>query len=161
LRYLQDVAGRTDLTLFRPGSDADVAGLVDNFAAGEAWPHAVAYNGRNATNIVYFDGDTLHIIEAKGGDAAYGTRNSVSVLPDTRISQTHPQYPRDVAWNMRNSPLPDGRSDIGYLIEEAYSQGNVRYVGVRTGGRTAILEGNPVVRVDEVFLEPRTPGGSP
>jgi hypothetical protein len=40
---------------------------------GQAWPHAVSFRGSRATNVVHFDGDVLHIIEAKGRDATYDT----------------------------------------------------------------------------------------
>ena len=153
-RYLQDVTGQPDLTAIRPTADADVAGYADMVADGQAWPHAVEFGGSRATNLVYFDGQTLHVVEAKGGSSGYGDRMSGVVRPGERISQTHPEYPLDVARNMVDSPLSDGRNEIGDAIELAYDAERVRYVGVRTGGRDELLAGQPSTTVEHVFLEP-------
>lgn len=157
LQHLQDITRQPGLEVIRPVRNADVAGLEQGFDAGQAWPHAVAFNGRNATNLVYFDGKTLHIIEAKGGDAAYGTRISKAVDPSKRMSQTHPQYPQDVAYDMMNSGRADGRNEIGAVIERAYQADRVRYVGVRTGTRSQILNGTPAIRADAPFRQPTGP----
>lgn len=119
-RYLRDVTGEANLTLLHPTADADVAGYAGMLARGEAWPHAVAFRGSYATNVAHFDGQSLHIVEAKGGSSAYGDRMSVQVQQGKRISQTDPEYPRDVAANMRESKLTDGRNEIGSAIEAAY-----------------------------------------
>ena len=153
-RALREATGRPDLMSFRPTSDADVAGFADLLDTGEAWPGAVTFGGSRATNIVYWDGQTLHIIEAKGGSSAYGQRISGSVAPRATISQTNPDYPLDVARDMMNSSLRDGRNEIGRAIDSAYSDGRVRYVGVRTGGRDALLAGQPTTVVEHVFRQP-------
>jgi hypothetical protein len=74
--------------------------------------------------------------------------------PGTRISQAHPQYPRDVAGDMVESPLTDGRKEIGRLIEKAYEDFRVRYLTVHTGGRDAILRNDPTKTVRDIFVEP-------
>ncbi|MGH9153889.1 MAG: hypothetical protein ACRD03_16190 [Acidimicrobiales bacterium] len=139
---------------FRPTADADVAGYADMLDTGEAWPGAVTFGGTRATNIVHWDGETLHVIEAKGGSSAYGDRLSSVVRPGQRISQTDPQYPRDVADDMMESSLRDGRNEIGDAIDRAYRRREVRYVSVRTGGRDALFAGQPTTEVEHVFLEP-------
>jgi hypothetical protein len=155
--YLRDVTGNPDLPMFRPRTDADVADLVRSFDEGVAWPHSVAFNGPHATNIVYFDGDTLHVIEAKGGDSAYAVRRPTE--PDVPgLSQTDPNYPRVVGSEMARSTRTDGRNAIGDLIEDAYDQRRVRYVGVRTGPASALRSGDVVTTVDRVFLEGPAPG---
>ncbi|ADG75413.1 hypothetical protein Cfla_2525 [Cellulomonas flavigena DSM 20109] len=153
LTYVRDVAGNRKVTILRPTSAADVRPLVERMKAGVPWDHAVAYNGRNVTNIVYFDGRNLHVIEAKGGDGVYGDRAS-TLRPGTRIRQDDPDYPRDVAADMRRSRLSDGRREISSLIRQAYKDGIVRYVGVRTGPRGELLAGNPETVVEHVFKEP-------
>lgn len=153
-RYLRDITGRGDLTPIRPTSDADVAGWADMLDSGQAWPHPVQFGGSRATNIVYWDGTTMHIVEAKGGSSAYGTRVSGTVDPGQPMSQTHPDYPNDVAADMANSSLRDGRNEIGEAIQRAYLRDEVRYVGVRTGGRDALHAGDPTTVVEHVFKEP-------
>lgn len=92
MSYLRNVSGNPDLPMVRPSSDAEVAGLRDAFESGEPWPHAVSFGGSHATNIVYFDGDTLHIIEAKGGSSPYAVRTPTSPHAPG-LSQTDPDYP--------------------------------------------------------------------
>ncbi len=55
---------------------------------------------------------------------------------------------------MRKSSLHDGRNEIGDAIDRAYRREEVRYVGVRTGGRDELLAGQPTTVVERVFLEP-------
>jgi Pre-toxin TG len=154
LDYARQVSGEDSLPLFRPQADADVSDLVDRVDSGQAWDRAVAYNGRNATNVMYFDGETLHIVEAKGGGGQYGDRASVAVNPPQRISQTDPDYPRDVAANMSSSSRSDGRNAMGDLIERMYDENNVRYVGIRTGPYGELVGGTPRIEIEHVFLEP-------
>ena len=148
--HLQDITGR-DVGILRPTSDADVADLIDRFDDGVAWDDAVAFNGRNVTNIVYFDGQTLHIIEAKGGASTFGDRVSSTGRggPDGRISQTDPEYPLDVSFDMQNSGINDGRNGIGALVEDAYDTRSVRYSGVRTSGHQ--VGNSPTTVVENVF----------
>ena len=116
---------------------------------------AVAFNGRNVTNVVYFDGQTLHIIEAKGGAGKYGDRLSVTGIGDTvtnRISQTDGRYPLDVAHNMRSSRISDGRNAIGRIVERSYSADTVRYSGVRTSGHQTGESASTVV--EHIFRTP-------
>ena len=153
-RALRDLTGQPDLMAFRPTSDADVAGWADMVDTGEAWPGAVQFGGSRATNIVYWDGETLYVIEAKGGSSSYGQRISTAVARGEVISQTHPSYPLDVAGDMRKSSLADGRNEIGDAIRRAYGAERVTYVGVRTGGRDELLAGRPTTAVEHVFLEP-------
>ena len=140
----------------RPQSAADVKDF-EKLTEGVPWHGAVAFGGRNATNLVYWDGKTLHIIEAKGGTSTYGTRvvnNLDGYPPGTRISQTNPHYPEDVARDMMNSPKTDGRNQIGQAIVRAYQDGTVSYVGVRTGSRTDFIDGTSTVTLQDVFLGP-------
>ncbi len=164
LQYLRETTGR-DISILRPRSDADVADLRGLMEAGQPWPHAVAFGGSRATNLVYFDGQKLIVIEAKGGGSGYGERFGSVVTDasrsDGRISQTHPEYPRDVAEDMLNSRLTDGRNTIGRIIEDGYDQRVVEYVGVRTGGYGELVSagGNPQVVLEHVFRRPGTGPG--
>lgn len=153
MSYLRDVTANPDLPMLRPRSDADVADLLDDFDAGRPWPHAVSFGGSHATNIVYFDGHTLHIIEAKGGSSRYATRQPLG-RDRPGLSQTDPNYPQVVGSEMAGSRLNDGRNTVGNIIGDAYDQGNVRYVGVRTGPASALRSGDATTAVDRVFLEP-------
>lgn len=45
-------------------------------------------------------------------------------------------------------------NEIGDAIYRAYQSRQVRYVGVRTGGRDELLAGQPTTVVERVFLEP-------
>lgn len=56
---------------------------------------------------------------------------------------------------MMESSVRDGRNEIGDAIDRAYESRQVRYVGVRTGGRDALLAGQPKTVVEHVFLEPK------
>jgi len=156
LDYARQVSGDDALPLFRPLADADVADLVARVDQGRAWDRAIAYNGRNAVNVVYFDGRHLHIIEAKGGGGRYADRQSVFVRPGRRIDQTDPEYPRDVAAAMAASSRSDGRNAIGALIERMYREQNVRYVGIRTGpyDQIASAGGRPRIVVEHIFRDP-------
>jgi hypothetical protein len=155
LQYLSETTGRP-VGVLRATADTDVAPLLDLVDQGQAWPHAVAYSGSRATNLVYFDGQKLIIIEDKGGGSGYGDRWS-NLNRNVQIPQTHPNYPRDVAVDMSKSSLRDGRRDIGDLIEDFYKVKRVEYVGVRTGGYGDLVAGNPQVRLEHVFLTPAAP----
>jgi len=148
--YVEEVTGR-QLDITRPTTDADVADLVDRFDNGEAWDEVVAFNGRNATNMVYYDGETLHIIEAKGGAGTYGDRAS-NLNAGQRISQTDPNYPLDVAQDMMNSSRTDGRNSIGDLIEQAFEEDTVSYVGVRSAGHNT--GGEVETTLEHIFRSP-------
>lgn len=160
VQHLQETSGR-DIGLLRPRRDADVEPLLELVDSGQAWPSAVAYNGRNATNLVWFDGQKLLIVEAKGGSGGYGTRQALVVRDQqgvlSRISQTHPEYPRDVAFGMSRSSLPDGRQLIGDLIAEMYRARQVEYIGVRTGPGDLLLDGRPDVVLEGRFHQPPPP----
>lgn len=82
-----------------------------------------------------------------------GTRIGAS---GERISQTDPDYPLDVAYDMSASSTDDGRNVIGDIIQDAYEDDAVSYLGVRTGGRGAILDGSIETTLEHVF---KTPGG--
>lgn len=159
LQYLRETTGR-NIDLLRPTANADVADLRGLMDAGQPWPHAIAFGGSRATNIVYFDGRKLIVVEAKGGGSGYGDRRgSVIVDPtrsDGRIDQTHPEYPYDVAADMKkNSSLNDGRNEVGDLIQQAYGDVTLEYVAVRTGGYAALVAGRPQVILEHVFLLPQ------
>lgn len=151
--YLEQVTGRGGLDILRPTSDADVAGLIDDFDAGVGWDQPVAFGGARATNVVYYDGQTLHIVEAKGGAGRYGDRASTLGIGNDkgRISQTEWNYPRDVAADMANSPKADGRNAMGDLIEDAYQDDIVSYTTTRTTGHNA---GGPAVTTLEHIVLP-------
>lgn len=154
VNYLESVTGR-QLDLLRPTSDAAVADFARQFDAGEAWTTPVAFRGRNVTNIVYFDGEVLHIVEAKGGAGRYTDRISRLNRSGTpnRIGQTNAKYPLDVAHDMIDSPKTDGRNIIGEIVHTAYRDEVVSYVGVRTNGHNT---GDVAITVVEhTFLIPR------
>jgi hypothetical protein len=151
--YLRELSENPDLELRVPGGNAEATELSEAFEAGKPWPYAVTFGGSRATDIVYFDGEILHVIEAKGGSSAYVDRQPVSPdLPD--VSQTDPDHPRIVASEMACSPTDDGRNVVGNIIGDAYRQGAVRYVGVRTGPASGLRDGDLTTVVDRVFLEP-------
>jgi len=163
VQHLSEASGR-EVGLLRPPRDADVEPVLDLVDQGQAWPSAVAYNGRNATNLVWFDGHKLVIVEAKGGSGGYGTRLA-QVVRDSlgrlgRISQTHPYCPRDVAFGMSRSSLTDGRNAIGDLIEDVYLTDRVEYIGVRTGPRASLLNGVADVILEGRFFPVSSPGPS-
>jgi len=104
------------------------------------------------TNLVHYDGRTLHVVEAKGGNGQCIDRVS-SLEPPKRIAQTDEFYPRDVAADMQKSRLTDGRHELGRLIRRAYQSEDVRYVGVRTGPREELLSGTPQTVVEKIIKE--------
>ena len=109
--------------------------MVARFNSGRAWDDVVAYRGRNATNLVHYDGKTLHIVEAKGGAEKYGSRNRLLQDGTTvRISQTNPTYPKDIAAAMTRSRRTDGRNQIGGAVLDSYKTSTVSYSAVRTNG---------------------------
>lgn len=57
---------------------------------------------------------------------------------------------------MSASSKDDRRNVIGDIIQDAYEDDAVSYVGVRTGGRGAILDGSIETTLEHVF---KTPGG--
>jgi|GEM_PF-2744221 len=148
--YLEHSAGRP-LEILRPTSTDDVADLVTKFDNNEAWDVVVAYRGRNATNLVHFDGTNLNIVEAKGGAGKYSNRKPViQGSGTTRISQTDPDYPKQIATAMTKSSRLDGRNQIGRVIRMAYRRSNVTYEGVRTAGH----ERNGAIQtiLEDVFI---------
>jgi hypothetical protein len=151
--YLRELSENPDLELREPGGNAEAASLSEAFEAGKPWPYAVTFGGSRATDIVYFDGETLHVLETKGGSCGYARRRPISPdLPD--VSQTDPDHPRIVASEMARSPTDDGRNVVGNIIGDAYRQGAVRYVGVRTGPAAGLRNNDATTVVDRVFLEP-------
>lgn len=146
---LEQLSGR-NVPLLRP-DDANFDDFADLVDAGQPWPGAATFNGRNVTNVAWFDGNTLHVIEAKGGDGRYGDR--LSNLRGNRIDQTDPEYPLDVAADMKSSPKVDGRNTIGNIIEQAYQEKRVQYFSVRTGKRNAIRDGNPATWIEHIFRQ--------
>jgi len=72
----------------------------------------------------------------------------------SRISQTHPEYPRDLAFDLRRSQLTDGRNQIGRLIQDMYRTDGVEYVGVRTGPQGQLAGGGPDVILEHRFRAP-------
>lgn len=147
---LERLSGR-DVPLLRGGADQDFADFADLFEAGRPWPGAATFRGNRVTNVVWFDGDTLHVIEAKGGSGRYIDRNSN--LRPGRIAQTDPDYPLDVAADMMDSSVADGRRSIGEIITDAYQDRQVQYFSVRTGNRDAILEGSPTTWIEHLFKQ--------
>ena len=153
LRYLEVRTGRP-LKILRPTTDEDVADLVSRFNSGRAWDDVVAYRGRNATNLVHYDGKTLHIVEAKGGAGKYGSRNRVLQDGTTvRISQTDPTYPKDIAEAMFGSARTDGRNQLGDLAIRSYSRSHVSYTGVRTSGHERPMPKGKTQRAISIFVE--------
>lgn len=158
--YIESTVGR-DLPAFRPTSAADVSDLVDAFDDGRAWDRIVAFENRNVINMAYFDGEKLHIVEAKGGASHYNDRQS-SLYKNAsgeerqlgnltkRIDQTNPKYPKDVAVDMAKSPKDDGRNEVGKIIKRAYEGDSaINYVGVRTSGHEK--NSNAVTVLEHIF----------
>jgi hypothetical protein len=150
--YLEHSAGRP-LEILRPTSTDDVAALVTKFDNNEAWDVVVAYRGRNATNLVHFDGTNLNIVEAKGGAGKYSSRKPVIQGSGTaRISQTDPDYPEHIATAMSRSTRLDGRNQVGEMVHGSYDESNVRYTGVRTSGHERPLSQK---EIDQGIVERR------
>ncbi len=101
--------------------------------------------------MVHFDGTNLNIVEAKGGAGKYSSRKPViQGSGTTRISQTDPDYPKQIATAMTKSSRLDGRNQIGRVIRMAYRRSNVTYEGVRTAGH----ERNGAIQtiLEDVFI---------
>jgi len=103
---------------------------------GVPWPTAFAFAGRNVTNIVWWDGDTVRVIEAKGGDSQYGTRQAGKddAGQDLVVHQGSEAYLEKIADAMANSPKEDGRTTIGDILAEAIED------RIREAADTSILE---------------------
>ena len=152
-KYLRDVSGDPRLRVFTPESTDEVADYATRVRNGTPWEGAVTFKGAHATNIVYFDGKTLHVVEAKGGSSGLGYRTGVHILPGERLSQGTEAYLADIAEAMRSSTMEDGRNVIGRALAE--NEDLIRYVSVRTGGRGDLLSGSARITVEHVFMEPR------
>lgn len=149
--YLEAVTGRQPLKVFRPTSDADVVDLVQRFDDDVPWDSPVAYGGRNVTNIVYFDGELLHVVEAKGGAGKYGDRavRFIAERRGKRVGQLESHYPLEIAGAMQHSGRADGRNAIGELVVAAKDDEALSYVSVRTDGYNT---GHPVRSLVEYVI---------
>jgi hypothetical protein len=144
--YLNDETGE-DLDLFRPKkSDPFDLSITNN----DPWSEAVAFNGAGVSDVVHWDGTSLYVVEAKGGNSAlkpagasgrmrkyYDNGDKVPQLVRQsqgapRLSQGTIPYLMDIAYSMQDSTNADGRSEIGRAILSAAENGTLRYVPVST-----------------------------
>jgi hypothetical protein len=146
--YLRHVTGNATLDLVSATEDAPFALAC---TAGTAWPHAVAFNGANVVDTMYWDATTLHAVEAKGGNSKlkaarpfgriqwYETESGAEVPQEIRKSANPPRvgqgtmaYLLDIARDMADSEHPDGRARAGQALFDAIKAGNIEYIAVNT-----------------------------
>ncbi|MEV7097435.1 RHS repeat-associated core domain-containing protein [Amycolatopsis sp. NPDC051045] len=171
--YLKKVTGRDDLEMITPSKTDPLPAGKYGTKPGEPWPNAVAFNGNNVADVSYWDGKTLHVVEAKGngstltGGLMHGRVQKFD--PDTgapvppvnrpnevRLDQGDKDYLKDVAANMWNSKPEnrtfDGRGEVGESMWKALHNGTppVKYVPVNT---TIGPDGKAVVKVTPGYGE--------
>ncbi|BCJ39909.1 hypothetical protein GCM10010168_27680 [Actinoplanes ianthinogenes] len=121
-----------------------------SFSPGVPWADAVAFHGSNVTDVTYWDGALLHIVEAKGGGSALSTGMRARIQrydPDTaqmnpqklrqsasppRVSQRTLAYLIDIAYSMCASKSQDRRALVGKAILNAIESGKIEYLAVST-----------------------------
>lgn len=74
LAYLRAHTGNNNIGLHYPNDSAGNAHTLTAQTGSPAWPNAVAFNGSGVTDVTYWDGNRLHVIEAKGGNSTLGER---------------------------------------------------------------------------------------
>jgi len=162
LDYIKKTTGKDDLKLHTP-SEANPLSKTDyTTAQGKPWPNAVKFNHSGVVDVAYFDGNKLHVIEAKGGKSELvggpmkgrtqwfdPDTGVMRPIPDrtnnpNKMDQGSSEYLTDIAHAMRNSPQKDGRNLIGDLVWNGQKTGIVDYVpiGTKING-----SGNAVVSV--------------
>ena len=132
LDYLKKTTGEDGLGIVKPTKQNPLDPDVYGTTPGKPWPNAVAFNGSNVTDVTYFDGSKMHVIEAKGGDSELKgvptplkpnidgrvqkfdpneLDNPVKWTPaqkdpiqgvETRLAQGSPEYLKDVALHMKS-----------------------------------------------------------
>ena len=110
-------------------------------------PNLKTFAGRNAVNVMYTDGDTIHVVEAKGGNARLGSRTNAD---GDRVQQGTPEYLSNIADVMADSPNTD-RSDAGRELQRGIMDGKVQYSGVRTNYDSDKPATGPVHKPEPVF----------
>jgi Pre-toxin TG len=131
-----------------------VSGYARRVADGVPWDHAITYKGKGVTNVVYWDGSVMHVIEAKGGSSQIGTR----VINGADTRQDTPAYLKDIYKAMQKSNITDGRREIGKAIEAAGLNLTINHLVVRTGPYTQLVKGSATVKVmTQVSSPPPTP----
>ncbi|MGW5740870.1 DUF6531 domain-containing protein [Amycolatopsis sp. NPDC003861] len=171
--YLKKTTGKDDLDMITPTKANPLPAGKYGTKPGEPWPNAVAFNGNNVADVAYWDGKTLHVVEAKGngstltGGPMHGRvqkfdPNTGNPVPpaqrpnDHRMDQGSTEYLKDVAANMKNSKPEnatyDGRGEVGTSIWNAIHNGHppVKYVPVNT---TVGPDGKAVVKVTPGYGE--------
>lgn len=145
--YLQERTGN-DLDLVHPTKTEPFDLSLDD---GTAWDSAIAFNGNGVADVMTWDGETLHVIEAKGGGSTLKKASQFGRIqkynPDTgdmlpqavrqsanppRLSQGTLEYLTDIAHNMWNSKSADNRTDAGRAILDAIENDTIEYVPVST-----------------------------
>jgi RHS repeat-associated protein len=171
--YLKKVTGNDNLDMITPSKTNPLPAGKYGTKPGEPWPNAVAFNGNNVADVSYWDGKTLHVVEAKGngstltGGPMHGRvqkfdPNTGDPVPpvnrpnDVRLDQGDKDYLKDVAANMKNSKPEnktyDGRGEVGESMWNALDKGSppVKYVPVNT---TIGPDGKAVVKVTPGYGE--------
>jgi hypothetical protein len=146
--YYRHVTGNAALDLVSASEDVPFALAC---TVGTPWPHAVAFNGANVVDTMYWDGTSLHAVEAKGGNSKlkpalpsgrvqwYETESGAEVSMEIRKSASPPRvaqgtmaYLLDIARDMADSAHPDGRALAGEALFRAITVGNIEYIAVNT-----------------------------
>ncbi|MFI5589650.1 RHS repeat-associated core domain-containing protein [Amycolatopsis sp. NPDC051758] len=168
--YLKKVTGKDDLQMITPTKDNPLEAGKYGKEPGKPWPNAVAFNGRNVADVSYWDGKTMHVVEAKGNgstlsggmtgrtqrfDPSDGSPVPQADRPvDVKLNQGDEDYLKDVAANMKHTQPTaksyDGRAEVGTAIWDSIKDGNYKYVPVNT---TVGPDGKAVVKVTPGYGE--------
>ena len=168
--YLKKVTGKDDLQMITPTKDNPLEAGKYGKEPGKPWPNAVAFNGRNVADVSYWDGKTMHVVEAKGNgstlsggmtgrtqrfDPSDGSPVPQANRPvDVKLNQGDEDYLKDVAANMKHTQPTaksyDGRAEVGTAIWDSIKDGNYKYVPVNT---TVGPDGKAVVKVTPGYGE--------
>lgn len=138
LWFLRTVSGDHDMEI----QDAEQEPVEDDrvCAPGEMWDRPVTFSGSGVANMVWWDGETLWVVECKGGGSGLGERKIRYNPQDPEYEgqycdQGTEDYIRELPGAANeNTQSQDGRVTVGTLIQESYEDGNLRYVKANCGG---------------------------
>jgi RHS repeat-associated protein len=100
--YLKAHTGHDDIGLHRPTTDDPHTATMTQ---GTPWKNAVAFNGSGVADVTYWDGNKLHVVEAKGGGSTLGQRDQAYFHSPTSGQNLAPKMtnPNVGAWRRRRA----------------------------------------------------------